>query len=487
MRIVSAASEMAPFAKTGGLADVAGALPIVLAGSGHQVTAFLPKYRTIDTDSHALVRRPEEIRVPLGDRTEAAHLWEGQWRGVRVILLDHDGFYGREGLYQERGEDYPDNAERFIFFSRGVLEALKVLDWKPDVIHCHDWQCGLIPAYLKTLYGRDPVFADTATLLTIHNLGYQGLFPAELFALTGLSDELLTPDGMEFWGKMNFLKAGLVYADFLSTVSPKYSQEIQTPEFGFGLDGFLRLRASDLYGVLNGVDYHEWNPRTDPYLAGPFSAEDLTGKAACKRDVQEVMALPVRAEIPLLGLISRLAYQKGIDLVTGIAEDLLSLDLQMILLGMGDAGLEQRLQDLQQKYPDKLAVRIGFDVALSHKITAGADIFLMPSRYEPSGLSQLYSLAYGTIPIVRATGGLEETVIPFDPGAGTGNGFTFLRADPEDLLRTVHQAIDLYRQKIVWNRIVQNAMAADFSWERSAREYVRLYRLAIQRRRARGA
>lgn len=485
MRIVSAASEMAPFAKTGGLGDVACALPTVLAGSGHQVTAFLPKYRTINTESHALLRRPEEIRVPLGDRTERAHLWEGQRRGVRVILLDHDGFYGREGLYQERGEDYPDNAERFIFYSRGVLEALKVLDWKPDVIHCHDWQCGLIPAYLKTLYGSDPFFADTATLLTIHNLGYQGLFPAELFALTGLSDELLTPVGIEFWGKMNFLKAGLVYADLLSTVSPKYSQEIQTPEFGFGLDGFLRRRAADLYGVLNGVDYHEWNPRTDPYLVAPFSAEDLTGKAACKRDVQEVMALPVRAEVPLLGMISRLAYQKGIDLVTGIGEDLLSLDLQMILLGTGDVGLERSLQDLQQRYPDKLAVRIGFDVALSHKIKAGADIFLMPSRYEPSGLGQMYSLAYGTIPIVRATGGLDETIIPFDPGAGTGNGFTFLRADPEDLLRTVRQAIGLFHQKTVWNRVVHNAMAADFSWERSVREYVKLYQLALQRRRAR--
>ncbi len=485
MRIASAASEMTPFAKTGGLADVTGALPIIMAALGHQVTAILPKYRTINVESHAIVRRREEIRVPLADRSERAHLWEGQRRGIRVILLDHEGFYGRVGLYQDKGEDYPDNAERFILFSRGVLEALKVLNWKPDVIHCHDWQASLIPAYLKTLYGTDPFYDDTASLLTIHNLGYQGLFSAERFALTGLSEEIFAPEGMEFWGRINFLKAGLVYADLLNTVSPRYSQEIQTPEFGFGLDGLLRQRAADLYGVLNGVDYHEWNPRTDPYLVASYCSEDFTGKAACKRNVQQVMALPTRPDVPLFGVISRLAYQKGIDLVAGIAEDLLSLDLQMVLLGMGDVGLEQRFKDLQQKYPDKLAVRIGFDVVLSHKIKAGADIFLMPSRYEPSGLSQMYSLAYGTIPIVRATGGLDETIIPFDPGAGTGNGFTFPRADDEELLRTVHQAIGLFHQKAVWNRIVQNAMAADFSWERSAREYERLYQLALQRRGAR--
>ena len=484
MRIASVASEMVPFAQTGGLADVAGALPAVLAGLGHQITAFLPRYRIIDAGKHLLMSRPEEIQVPLGDRTEVVRLWEGQSGGVRVILLDHDGFYGRQGLYQERGKDYPDNGARFIFFSRGVLEALKVLNWKPDLVHCHDWQTGLIPAYLKTVYGGDPFFADVASLLTIHNMGYQGLFPAEVFPLTGLPRELFRPDGIEFWGRVNFLKAGLVYADLLSTVSVKYSEEIQTPEFGYGLDSVLRPRAGDLYGVLNGVDYRDWNPRTDPYLAATYSPDDVTGKAACKRDVQAVMGLPTRADVPFLGVVSRLAYQKGIDLIVGIAEDLSSLDLQMVLLGTGDVDLERRLQDLQRKFPYKLAVRIDFDVALSHKIQAGADIFLMPSRYEPCGLNQMYSLAYGTIPIVRATGGLADTIVPFDPMAGTGNGFTFTRADPWYLLQAVRRAIGVFHERAVWSRLMANAMGADFSWERPAREYERLYQLAVERRRS---
>jgi len=484
MQIASVASEMMPFAHTGGLGDVTGALPPVLARLGHQITAVLPRYRTINPERHALVRRREEIRVPLGDtRTEAANLWEGRWRGVRVILLDHAGFYDREGLYQEKGVDYPDNAGRFIFFSRGVLEALKVLDLRPDVIHCHDWQSGLIPPYLKTVYGGDAFFADVASLLTIHNLGYQGLFPAEVFPLTGLPHGLFAPHGVEFWGKVNFLKAGLMYADLLSTVSVTYSQEIQTPEFGCGLDSVIRQRAADLYGVLNGVDYQDWNPKTDPYLVATYSSEDLSGKAACKRDIQKVMDLPPRADVPLLAVISRLAYHKGIDLIVAIAERLLSLDVQMVLLGTGEVELEQALQVLQRRFPDRLAVRIGFDVALSHKIQAGADMLLMPSRYEPCGLGQMYSLAYGTVPVVRATGGLADTIISFDPAAGTGNGFTFIDAEAEDLLRTLHQAITLFRERAIWSRLMANGMAADFSWERPAREYERLYELAVERRR----
>ncbi|MFQ5846242.1 MAG: glycogen synthase GlgA [Candidatus Methylomirabilales bacterium] len=478
MRIVSAASEMTPFAKTGGLADVAGALPAVLAGRGHRVTAFLPKYGAIDAEKYALARRPEGIEVPLGDRTEAACLWETHSEGVRVILIDHERFYDREGLYQEHGEDYPDNAERFIFFSRGMLEAVRVLNWKPDVIHCHDWQSSLIPAYLKTVYGRDLFFADIASVLTIHNLGYQGLFPADVFPLTGLPDPLFTLDGMEFWGRVNFLKAGLVCADLLSTVSRTYSQEIQTAEFGCGLQDLPRRRAADLYGVLNGVDYHEWNPRADPYLVAAYSADDLTGKAACKVDIQEIMGLPTRAELPLVGVISRLVDQKGIDLIAGVGEDLLRLDLQMVLLGTGDVKLERRLQELQRKFPTKLAVRIGLDVAMSHKIEAGADIFLMPSRYEPCGLTQMYSLAYGTIPVVRDTGGLGDTITPFDPAARTGNGFTFRQAGTEDLLQAVREALTLFHRKELWKCLMQNAMACHFSWEHAAREYEWLYGLA---------
>jgi starch synthase len=484
MRVAWVASEMTPFAQTGGLGDVAGALPAVLAGFNHQVTAFLPRYRAIDVERHSFTRRPEKIQVPLGDRMEVAGLWEGRREGVRMILLDHSGFYDREGLYQENGADYPDNAERFIFFSRGVLEALTVLDLKPDVIHCHDWQSGLIPAYLKTVYGGEAFFADVASLLTIHNMGYQGIFPAGAFPLTGLPGDLFTPGGVEFWGNINFLKAGLVFADLLNTVSVKYSQEIQTPEFGYGLDPVLRQRAADLYGVLNGVDYQDWNPKTDPYLVATYSSGDPSGKAACKRDIQNVMVLPPRADVPLLGVISRLAHHKGIDLIVAIAERLLSLDVQLVLLGTGEVELEGALQVLQKRFPDRLAVRIGFDVALSHKVQAGADMLLMPSRYEPCGLGQMYALAYGTIPVVRATGGLADTVIAFDPVAGTGNGFTFIDAEAEDLLRTLHQAISLFRERAIWSRLMANAMAADFSWGRPAREYERLYHLAVERRRS---
>lgn len=483
VRVAWVAPEMMPYAKTGGLGDVAGALPVVLAGLGHEIVACLPRYRAINPGAHALTPLAEEIRVPVGARGEAGRLWEGRSDGVRVVLLEHAGFYGRDALYQEKGRDYPDNAERFIFFCRGVLEALRALAWKPDVIHCHDWQSGLVPAYLKTVHGADPFFADVASLFTVHNLGYQGLFPPETFSLTGLPGHLFTPAGIEFWGKVNFLKAGLVCADLLNTVSPAYSREIQTPEFGHGLDPLLRHRAADLYGVLNGVDYSEWNPRSDTHLVAHYSAEDLGGKAACKRDVQVVVGLPPRADVPLLAVISRLAHQKGIDLVAAIAGALFRMDLQMVVLGTGEADLERAIGRLQEEYPDKCAVRIGFDLALSHKIQAGADILLMPSRYEPCGLNQMYSLAYGTVPIVSATGGFADTIVPFDPASGTGNGFLFARTDVGDLLRTVRRAVRLFRDRDRWMRLVQNGMAADFSWERPAKEYERLYRLAVERRR----
>lgn len=481
MRVAFASSEVVPFAKTGGLADVAGSLPRVLTKLGHELTVFLPKYKVVSAQRHHLVKRPERIAVPLGQRVEEGELWERGLDGVRVIFLGHEGFYGREGLYQERGEEYPDNAERFIFLSRGVLEALRALGWAPDIIHCNDWQTSLVPAYLKTVYRKEPLFAAVSTILTIYNLGFQGLFPAETFALTGLPPELFTPRGMEFWGKVNFLKAGLVYADLLTTVSGRYSQEIQTPEFGYGLDSLLRERTADLFGILNGVDYQDWNPRTDPYLVANYSFQDLKGKAACKRDLQEVMGLPPREDVPLLGVISRLAYQKGIDLIAKIAEDLLALDLQLVLLGRGEVEMERAFQGLQQEFPEKVGVRIGSDIPLSHKIEAGADILLMPSRYEPCGLTQMYSLAYGTIPVVRATGGLDDAITPFDPITGEGNGFKFPHADPEELLQTIRRAIALFRQKVLWTRLVQNAMATDFSWERPAKEYVRLYRVALDR------
>lgn len=483
MHVLLVASEVVPFAKTGGLADVAGALPRALAGLGLEVTVALPRYRAIDGTRFGLRKVHEGLRVPVGERLEALTVFEAPMPGARALLLGHEGFFGRDGLYQEKGKDYPDNAERFTAFCRGVLETVRALRLAPDLLHCNDWQTGLIPPYLKTLYAADAVLGRAGTLFTVHNLGYQGLFPPEQFTVTGLPRDLFHWKGLEFYGKVNFLKGGLVYADCLSTVSRRYSKEIQTPEFGAGLDGVLRERAADLYGILNGVDTEEWNPATDKYLAANYSRSDLSGKAVCKADLQKTMGLPVRPEVPVLSLISRLADQKGIDLVAAAAPALLAEGTQLVLLGTGDPKLEAAFTALQQKQPTRAAVQIGFDVALSHKIEAGADLFLMPSRYEPCGLNQMYSLLYGTVPVVRATGGLDDTVVPFDPKTGEGNGFKFVEATAEALLAAVREALACYRDRPVWRRLVGNGMAADFSWTRSAGEYVEVYRRAIAKRR----
>lgn len=483
MHVLFVSSQVVPFAKTGGLADVAGALPQALAGLGVEVTVVLPRYRAMDGSRFGLKKVHEGLRVPVGDRLEALAVFEAAMPGGRALFLGHEGFFGREGLYQEKGQDYPDNAERFTAFCRGALEMVRALRLTPDILHCNDWQAGLIPAYLKTRYAADPVLGKAGTLFTVHNLGYQGLFPAEQFRVTGLPWELFHWQGLEFYGQVNFLKAGLVYADCLSTVSRRYSQEIQTAEFGVGLDGLLRERAADLHGILNGVGTEEWNPATDKHLAAHYSRSDLGGKAACKADLQKAMGLPARPEVPVLGVISRLADQKGIDLVAAAAPALLAEGTQLILLGTGDPKLEAAFTALQQKQPTRAAVRIGFDVALSHKIEAGADLFLMPSRYEPCGLNQMYSLLYGTVPVVRATGGLDDTVTPFDPTTGAGNGFKFAEATAEALLAAVREALACYRDRPLWRRLVLNGMAADFSWARSAGEYVQVYRRAIAKRR----
>ncbi|MFQ5840283.1 MAG: glycogen synthase GlgA [Candidatus Methylomirabilales bacterium] len=475
MKIAFVTPEAAPFAKTGGLGDVAGSLPRTLAKRGHEVLLFLPKYHAVPLDHYSLRERPETIQVPVGAQTEVGTLWEGEVGRVRVILLGHDGYYDRPGLYQQEGQDYPDNAERFIFLSRGTLEALRVLDCTPDVIHVNDWQTALVPAYLKTRYRGDARLGRVPSALTLHNLGYQGLFPTNTFSITGLPAAVMGPRGIEFWGRVNFLKAGLVYADALTTVSVRHAQEIQTPEFGYGLDAILGRRAADLTGILNGVDYGEWHPARDPHLVANYSVEDLTGKAACKRDLQRILALPERPEVPILAVVSRLVYQKGIDLVARIMPDLLQHDVQCVLLGTGEVALEQTFQRLAKKAEKRLAVRIGFDEVLSHKIEGGADLFLMPSRYEPCGLNQMYSLAYGTIPVVRATGGLDDTITSFDPITGTGNGFKTQHADAEELLRTIRQAVALFKQQEIWLRLMQNAMRADFSWDRSAAAYEEVY------------
>jgi len=486
MRVLFASSEVAPFAKTGGLADVAGALPRAIQSLGHDVRVVLPKYRLVDTAKFGLRRILPKLVVPIAGTVETCSLWEGQNGPVPTYFVEQDDYYDRDGLYQSGGKDHPDNAERFAFFSRVVLEISRALDFFPAVYHCNDWQTGLVPAYLRSIYRVDPEVAGAGVLFTVHNLGYHGLFKPAAMAVANLSSDLFTPFGVEFYGKVNFLKAGLVFSDRINTVSRKYSQEIQTEEFGHGLDGVLRARAKDVRGILNGIDYDEWHPSRDQFIAARFSRDDLDGKAACKADLQRIFGLPERADVPLLAVISRLAEQKGIDLIAESLDAILDLGTQFVLLGTGEPALHQAFEAAKARHPSRVGLKLGFDVALSHQIEAGADMFLMPSRYEPCGLNQMYSLAYGTIPIVRATGGLDDTIQPFEPDSGAGNGFKFAEASADALLLAVGQAVALYRRREPWRRLIENAMACDFSWSRSAKEYESLYHEIASLRGAKG-
>jgi starch synthase len=466
------------------LGDVAGALPKALGRRGHDVRLIMPLYRAVDGRQHRLRTVIDGLGIPAASGSLAIDVLEGNLAGgVPVYFVRHDPSFDRDGLYQTvSAQDYPDNAERFALFCRAVLEVCRRVDFQPEVLHANDWQTALLPVYLKTALRDDPFFQRTATVFTIHNLGYQGLFPPEVLPRLMLPWDLFTPAGLEFYGKGNLLKGGLIFADLLTTVSPRYSREIQTADRGVGLDGVLRVRKGDLFGVLNGIDPEEWNPAGDPHVAAHYTADDLSGKARCKADLQRRFKLPVRAAMPLFGVISRLTGQKGLDLLRDILEIVMALNVQLVLLGSGDKEIETAFREAAAKYSSKLAVRIGFDVPLSHQIEAGADLFLMPSRYEPCGLNQMYSLAYGTIPIVRATGGLDDTVVQFDPVTGQGNGFVFEEATTDAFLQAIWQALALYREKTLWSRLVTNAMAADFTWERSAKEYEQLYRRAVEKK-----
>jgi starch synthase len=486
LNIVMTSSEAVPFAKTGGLADVAGALPRELARLGHRVCVVIPGYGTIDRAAQGF-KEWRRLTVPAAWGPIEAVIEQTSLPGcaVQVLAVRHDPFFARAGLYQEAGRDYPDNLERFAFFSRAVVELLPVLGqeagWTPNLLHAHDWQTALSLVYLRALYAGQPAFQAIGTLLTVHNIGYQGLFPSADYWKTGLGPELFTLKGMEFYGSLNLLKGGLIYADLLTTVSPTYSREIQTPDFGFGLDGVLRERQDRLVGVVNGIDETVWNPATDPYLPSWYSAENLDGKQVCKTMLQREMHLPVR-DVPLLVTVSRLGEQKGLDLVAEVLPTLFERDIQFILLGTGDPGLEDRFRTLQARFPQKLGLRIGFDEGLAHRMEAGGDLFLMPSRYEPCGLSQLYSLRYGTVPLVRRTGGLADTVLPYSPDAvkeGRATGFLFDDPTKEALLATVLLALRVYERRQEWQSLIQAGMSADVSWAKSARAYVELYRRVV--------
>jgi starch synthase len=479
LRILLISSEVEPFAKTGGLADVAGALPKALAALGHDVRVLMPRYRGVErhtTLSTAVAR----IRVPVGERPTEGTLLEGRLGGdIPIYFLAHDRYYDRSALYGGGDGDYLDNCERFVFFCRGSLEAVRALGWAPQVVHANDWQTGLVPVYLETLYADDPLLRDAATLFTIHNLAYQGAFWHFDMPLTGLGWDLFTPAGLEFYGKLNFMKGGLVFADILNTVSKTYAAEIQTPEFGCGLEGVLQDRSADLHGVVNGIDYAAWDPATDRELAKPYSADDLAGKIACRSALAEELGLEADGA-PIVGIVSRLAAQKGLDLVLAALPDLVEAGFQFALLGSGEPKLEAALTEAAAAYPGRAVVRLGFDAGLARRIYAGADMFLMPSRYEPCGLGQMISMRYGTIPIVRRTGGLADTVTEVKPSRRTGTGFGFLEPTARALAEAAMRALAAYRDAALWRQLQKNAMAEDFSWQASAREYVALYRKAAK-------
>src|SRR6202453_5137432 len=474
MHIAFAASEGVPFSKTGGLADVVGALPRALATLGHQVSVYLPRYRQTKLADPATVVR--SITIPFDDKYRFASIVSGGSQGgVRFYFVECPEYFDREALYGTAAGDYPDNAERYALFSRAVIEGSKILG-VPHVFHCHDWQSALVPVLLRTIYAEDPAFRDVGTVFTVHNIGYQGLFPPETLPLLMLPWDLFSMSKMEFFGQVNFLKGALTYSDYVTTVSRKYSQEIQTAEYGFGLEGVLRDRAATVTGILNGVDYDEWSPSDLKFIAAKYSPADLSGKAKCKQDLLAAFGVAnPDTRLPVIGIVSRFAAQKGFDLIAQIMDRLAREEMIVVALGAGDKQYEEMFVRLNKQFPNKIAVKVAYDNAIAHKIEAGSDMFLMPSKNEPCGLNQIYSLKYGTVPIVRATGGLDDTIEPWDARTGKGTGFKFSDYTGEALLATIKQALAHHQDSSSWQTLMRNGMSRDFSWGASAREYGKIY------------
>jgi starch synthase len=483
LKLLFASSEIAPFAKTGGLADVCEALPKALVPLDVQPTLLLPLYQSVKKGEWNLEKAIADLPVRLGDAEIKANIFRGRLTDeITVFFVQCDEFFDRPYLYGTPKGDYEDNAQRFAFFSRAVFALSEALDQRWDIIHCNDWQTALIPVYLKTAFSSYPLFAQTKSILTIHNLGYQGIFPHEIFPILGLPPHLFSMKWLEFWGKVNFLKGGIVFADQLTTVSPTYAKEIQTPEFGYGLEGVLKDQAAKLRGILNGVDYAQWDPAHDPHLPANYTPDDLKGKRRCKEDLLKRCKLsPDLMARPLLGVISRLAGQKGVDILAQVVERMMAEGAGLVILGSGDEKYERLLVQLAKKYPKQMSVKIAFDESLAHQIEAGCDIFLMPSLYEPCGLNQMYSLKYGTLPVVRKTGGLADTVVEVDIKKKKGTGFTFVDYDPDAFWKAIEKALQCFADKELWAQLIQQAMAQDFSWSRSAREYLKLYQRLMKR------
>ena len=481
MHIVFAASECAPWAKTGGLADIVSALPRSLVRMGHRASIFLPYYRQVAKAVPKPAVVVPSITIPFPSYSRFVRILDGGVSdGVQHYFVDCPELFDREGFYGTQSGDYPDNAERFGLLSRAILEASKIIG-VPDMFHAHDWQTAMLPVLLRSTYYFDPVLRRVPSVLTIHNLGYQGWFPPRTTEMLLLPWDMFTSDKLEHYDTFNFLKGGIVYADAITTVSPTYAEEIQTPEFGSGLEGVLQRRSGDLFGILTGIDEEEWNPATDPHISAHYSTENLAGKKECRRDLLHAFGLDnATDDTAVIGVVSRFATQKGFDFIVDIMDRLVQEDVAVIILGCGEEYYERLLVEMAGRYPSKVRVQVKFDNVIAHKIEAGSDIFLMPSRYEPGGLNQLYSLRYGTVPVVRATGGLEDTID--EQPSGGGNGFKFWGYSSSALLEAIQRALAAFRDKEEWTRMMLRGMAQDFSWDKPAAEYVRVYERVIQNR-----
>lgn len=484
LKILIAASEVVPFAKTGGLADVAGALPKALRALGHDVRVVMPRYYVVDRSHYKALEGA--LGVDMGRDGEAwALVLEGVLPNsdIPVYFIEHEGYFGRSGLYDDGYDSYQDNHQRFIFFSKAVMQLSKKLHFEPDIVHANDWHTAVIPLLLNTMYAHDPHYKNTASVLTIHNLQHQGRFSKDVMEILGIGWGNFNTYELEDHDGVNFLKGGIVHADAITTVSPKYSQEIRGSEFDWGLKDVLNAHAHKLHGILNGVDYDEWNPSMDNYIAQKYDADDLSGKKVCKAELQRAFHLPVREDVPLIGFVGRLAEQKGISLIASEIWNLMFLDVQIVLLGTGESWAEGFFSHVSDVHRDKFGCYIGYRNDLAHQIEAGCDFFLMPSLFEPCGLNQIYSLRYGTLPIVRATGGLDDTIENFNPKHNTGTGFKFYDATPQALYGTVFWAVDTwYNNKDAIKALIQNAMKKHFGWDDTAKVYESVYYQALEHR-----
>ncbi|MFC1548953.1 glycogen synthase GlgA [Candidatus Omnitrophota bacterium] len=475
-RVLIASSEVFPFAKTGGLADVAGSLPKALASLGCDARVIMPLYKCVKESGIKLTREARNVKCPVKDGMHGFDLYSHRAEGVTTYFVEQDRCFDRDGLYGTPKGDYPDNGLRFGFFSRAVLGAIKAVDFTPDIIHCNDWQSAFIPFYLRFKLSDDDFYKGIRTLFTIHNMAYQGVFKKKIMRKLGVPESLFNMDNLEYHGKLNFMKSGILYSDAVSTVSKRYAEEIMTPYYGCGLDGLLRTRKNVLYGIPNGVDYSVWSPKNDHFIKTNYEAGTIGKKKECKKDLLDYTKLPLPPEAPLLGCVTRLAHQKGIDLLAGIIDRIVPLGAGIIILGSGEKRYNELFRDLMRKYPGNVFVCNDFNDELAHKIEAGCDIFLMPSRYEPCGLNQMYSIKYGTIPVVRATGGLDDVIVDFDENREEGNGFKFGPATQDAFYEAVKRAIEVYGDGESWEKLVLRAMSYDFSWDHSAGQYLKLYR-----------